>query len=236
MVPEQFGFRRRYSCVHAINSAIEIMRHCIDDKKSGLGGFVDLKKAFDTIDHSNLLTKLDLYRLRGITNTFRQSYLTNRKQNVSFCGKNSQLKNITFGLPQGSVLGPLLFLLYNNDMPKKVKENSICLFADDTTILTTCKNNSIDKNFNQDLKSIENWCTNNRLTINIDKTQVSKFGRSSKESEISLVNQKYNVVNSFKYLRVAVDNKLCFKQHIDHVCKNLAKFNGILYKARKSFF
>ena len=69
-------------------------------------------------------------------------------------------------------------------MPKKVTKSSTCLFADDTKILTTCKNNSIDKNLNQDLKSIENWCTNNRLTMNIDKTQVSKFGRSSKESEI----------------------------------------------------
>ena len=88
LVPEQFGFRRRYSCVHAITSAIEIMRHCIDDlKKSGLEGFVDLIKAFDTIDHSILLTKLDLYGFRGITNIFLQSYLTNCKQYVSFCGK-----------------------------------------------------------------------------------------------------------------------------------------------------
>ena len=114
-----------------------------------------------------------------------------------FCGKNSQLKNITFGVSQGSVLGPLLFLLYINDIPKKVTKSSVCLFADDTTILTTCKNKSIDKNFNQDLISIENWCTNNRLTINIDKTQVSKFGRSSKEAKIFLGNQKLNVVNSF---------------------------------------
>ena len=89
LVSEQFWFRRRYSCVHAITSAIEIMRHCIDDKKSGLAGFVDLKKAFDTIDHSILRTKLDLYGFCGTTNTFLQSYLTNRKQCVSFCGKNS---------------------------------------------------------------------------------------------------------------------------------------------------
>ena len=107
--------------------------------------------------------------------------------------------------------------------------------ADDTKILTTFKNNSIDKNFNQDLKLIEKWCTNSRLTINIDKTQVSKFGRSSKESEIFLGNQKLNVVNSFKYLGIVVDNKLCFKQHIDHVCKKLTKFNRILYKARNVF-
>ena len=93
-------------------------------------------------------------------------------------------------------------------MPTKATKSSICLFADDTTILTTCKNNSIDKNFIKDLKSIENRCTNNRLTINIDKTQVSNFGRSSKESEMFLGNQKLNVVNSFKYLGVVVGNKL----------------------------
>ena len=187
LVPEQFGFRCRYSCVHTKTSPIEIMRHCIDDKKSGLMGFVDLKKAFDTIDHSILLTKLDLYGFRGITNIFLLPYLTNREQYLSFSGKNSQLKNITFGVPQGSVLGPLLFLLYINGMPKKVTKSSICLFADETTILTTCKNNSIDKNFNQDLKLIENWCTNNRVAINNDKTTVSKFGS---EFEIFLGIQK----------------------------------------------
>ena len=78
LVPKQFGFRSRYSCVHAITSAIETMRHSIDDKKSGLKGFVDLKKAFDTIDHSALLTQLHLYVFRGITNPFLQSHLTNR--------------------------------------------------------------------------------------------------------------------------------------------------------------
>ena len=148
LVPEQFGSQSRYSCVHAITSAIEIMRHCIDDKNSEIAGFVDLKKAFDTIDHSLLRTKLDLYAFRGIINTFLQSYLTNRKQYVSFCGKNSQPKNITFGISQGSVLAPLLFLLYINDMPRKITKSSVCLFDDDTTILTTCKNNSIDENFN----------------------------------------------------------------------------------------
>ena len=75
-------------------------------------------------------------------------------------------------------------------MPKKVTKSSICLFADETTILTTCKNNSIDKNFNQDLKLIENWCTNKREAINNDKITVSKFGRSSNESEIFLGIQK----------------------------------------------
>ena len=120
-------------------------------------------------------------------------------------------------------------------MPKRVTKSSIWLFADNTTIATTCKNNSIDENFYRELKLIENWCTNNRLNIIIDKMQVSNFGRSSKESEIFLVNQKLNAVNSFKYLEVVVDNKLGFEQHIDHVCKKLAKFNEILYKAREVF-
>ena len=87
LVSDQFGFRHRYFCVHAITSEIEIMRHCLEGKKSGLAGSVDLKKAFDTIDHSVLLTKLDLYGFRGIINSFLQSYLTNRKQYVLFVEK-----------------------------------------------------------------------------------------------------------------------------------------------------
>ena len=112
-MPKQFGFQRRYSCVYAITSAIEITRHCIDDKKSGLEGSVDLKNVFDTIDHSMLTTKLDLDGFLGITNTFLQSYT--RAACIFLWKKNSQLKNITFGVPQGSFLGPLLFLLYFND-------------------------------------------------------------------------------------------------------------------------
>ena len=112
LVPEQFGFRRRCSCVHAITSAIEIVSHCIDDKKSGLAGFVDLKNAFDTIDHSILLTKLDLYGFRGITNTFLQSYLTNRKQYVSFYGKNSTKNYYVRGSPRLCLRSTAVFTLY----------------------------------------------------------------------------------------------------------------------------
>ena len=86
--------------MHSITSAIEIMRHCRDDKNCRLAGFVDLKKAFDTIDHSILLTKLDLYGFRGITNTLLQSYLTNRKQYVSFCGKNSTKEYYVWSSPK----------------------------------------------------------------------------------------------------------------------------------------
>ena len=130
----QFGFRIGHSTDHALISLTETIKSSLDNKRFGCGIFIDLQKAFDTVNHDILLQKLEHYGIRGTALKWFQSYLTNRKQFVSINGHSSSQREITCGVPQGSVLGPLLFLIYINDLPKSSKLLSFYLFADDTNI------------------------------------------------------------------------------------------------------
>ena len=137
--PFQFGFRLNFSTNNALMSIVENIQTQLDDGKYSAGVFVDLKKAFDTVDHNILLKKLDYYGVRGIANEWFASYLKNRKQFVSIGGHISSTQVIQTGVPQGSVLGPLLFLLYVNDLNKSIKNSRAYHFADDTNILLSNK-------------------------------------------------------------------------------------------------
>ena len=125
----QFGFRKNNSTIYALMEITEKIKESIDKGKFGCGIFIDLKKAFDTVNHKILLTKLEHYGVRGVMLNWFESYLTGRKQYVFYNGVSSEVKDITCGVPQGSVVGPLLFLIYINDLPnvsKKLKFFCIC--------------------------------------------------------------------------------------------------------------
>ena len=172
----QCGFRQQYSTSHALTNITENIRKALDDGNVGCGVFVDLQKAFDTVDHNILLEKLNHYVVRGVSNDWFKSYLFNRNQCVSINGYQSSLDALNYGVPQGSVLGPLLFLLYINDLNQVIKFCKVHHFADDTNLL--CLSNSIKKLktlVNADLKQLGNWLNANKISLNIKKNEMVIF-------------------------------------------------------------
>ena len=166
----QFGFRQQYSTSHALINITENIRKALDDGNIGCGVFVDLQKAFDTVDHQILLAKLNHYGIRGVSNDWFKSYLSNRNQYVSINGYESGLAAINCGVPQGSVLGPLLFLLYINDLNQAIKFCKVHHFADDTNLLCLSKSiKKLSKLVNADLKHLLNWLNANKISLNVKK-------------------------------------------------------------------
>ena len=234
----QFGFRQKHSTSHALISLTEKIKQTIDKGNLACGVFIDLKKAFDTVNQTILLQKLEHYGIRGIPLQWFKSYLTGRKQYVSVCANTSETLEIKCGVPQGSVLGPLLFLLYINDLAKVSKKLTFFLFADDTNIYYESSNIlDIQKTVNKELRKVRKWLEANRLALNIDETNfvifhspqnipndrvIIKFGRKKK------VNQETYV----KFLGVLLDSSLSWKPHITELSKKLSRTVGLFYKIR----
>ena len=180
----QFGFRKKCSTAHSLIEITEKIKDSIDKKQFGCRIFIDLKKAFDTVNHEILLRKLEHYGIRGAALKWFESYLTNRKQYVFYNGVSSDIKNVTCGVPQGSVLGPLLFLLYINDLPNISDKLTFFLFADDTNIYYESTDlEELEKTVNEELKKLSLWLNINRLALNVAKTNFVIF-RSSMKNRI----------------------------------------------------
>ena len=154
----QFGFRKNNSTIFAQMQITEKIKESIDSGKFGCGIFIDLRKAFNTVNRDILLCKLDHYGIRGSILNWFKSYLTNRKQYIGINGESSKIKEISCGVPQGSVLGPLLFLLYINDLPNISKVLDFYLFADDTNIYYESNSlQDLEKKINEELCKLQLW-------------------------------------------------------------------------------
>ena len=170
MYSKQFGFRKSHSTSHALNYSIKYLTNAISEHKHVIGIFIALSKAFDTIDHSILLDKLESYGVRGVAYDLIYSYITNRKQCTKFLDAVSDETTVFYGVPQGSVLGPLLFLIYINDITNCTSLAEFILYADDTNIFITGNTKSeAYKNANTVLSLIQNYMLSNRLHINLSK-------------------------------------------------------------------
>ena len=172
----QFGFRSSHSINHALISLTEMIKNTSDNKRFGCCIFLDLQKAFDTVNHEILLNKLKHYGIRGIALAWFQSYLSNREHYVSVNGYNSRNLNVTCGVPQGSVLGPLLFLIYINDIPNTSSKLAFYLFADDTSIYFESENlEQLQKIVNCELKHVKSGLMLTDLYLMLTKPSLLFF-------------------------------------------------------------
>ena len=200
---------------------------------------IDFKKAFDTVCHKILLNKLAHYGIRGVAFKLLSSYLTYRKQFVNSNGLHSKLKDIKYGVPQGSSLGPLLFLIYVNDLQNAV-DCTPRLFADDTCLIFQASNPCILQGIiKKELKNLNIWCCANKLTVNPSKSTCNVLVVSPKliydfteQITVSYDSSQIYSVKSAKYLGVIIDNRINFYKHIKALECKIARSVGILTKLK----
>ena len=234
----QYGFRKGRSCEHALLTAQSAILNSLNRKEIALLLLIDFSKAFDMVEHGILLNKLDHYGIRGIAHDWLKSYLSNRDQFVNINGTNSTKKSLKFGVPQGSILGPLLFIIYINDIPEINRLVKFILYADDANIIITGKTiQEINQQFNELSKTLVNWVGNNGLLLNIKKTKYMIFSKHKIDTSLfvpQILDRPIERETTTKFLGVLVDDKLNWSQHICALRSNMARYIGIMYKL-KSF-
>ena len=239
MNKNQFGFRNNHSTYMALLIMLENIRNALDYGECAIGIFLDFKKAFDTVNHDILLNKLYNYGIRRIALEWFKSYLSNRYQIVKYNNHESDPLKILCGVPQGSILSLLLFLIYINDLPMVSSLFMPILFADDTNLF--CTNDKLDilvNDINVELVKIFTWVRVNKLSLNIEKTNFMLFtpkGFSRNMDHISIDGQRIEEVRHTKFLGVILDNKLNWHAHCEYICGKMSKGIGIIIKARKVF-
>ena len=219
----QYGFRNKHSTANAVTEFVGKVLYGFEKEECTLGMFLDLSKAFDTIDHKMLLEKLEKYGVRGLANSWFRSYLGNRWQQVKYTNKiRSDPLAVQCGVPQGSVLGPLLFIIYTNDIYMCLKSCSCILFADDTTVYISGKDQSqLSKLMMEDMKRLTDWFRANKLSLNLSKTNAILFRPKGVQLNQGLYlkfgNEVIEFVSETKFLGMTIDEHLTWLKHITKV-------------------
>jgi hypothetical protein len=243
----QYGFRAKHCTAHPVIHLLNQVANENDKitKNITMATFLDLSKAFDTISHNILLKKLEKLGIRGIANTWFKSYLSGRRQYMEIYKVKSHLEENECGVPQGSILGPILFLLYINDIQNSTFLKVLC-FADDTTCSYSSSNTKkLYDTMNQELEKINQWFRANKLCLNISKTKYIIFRPSGSHHALNdqflyidnkVIEQIGNHTNTtfFKFLGMAIDENISWKKQIDNVCAKISRANYIINKVKNT--
>lgn len=238
MYSHQYGFRTGSSTLTATSELIDEVYEAMDSRELVGVLYLDLKKAFDTIDHDILLKKLEYYGIRGTPNNLIRSYLTGRTQFVYVNGTISSQRGLTVGVPQGSNLGPLLFLLYVNDLPNLNLHGKPRLFADDTSLSYKNTNpNDIVRHMKEDLMKLQDYFNESLLSLNLSKTKYmilhSPRRNISLHGDLMVRGTTIEKVSCFKHLGLTIDSTLTWSDHINILQTQTSSTCGLLWKVSK---
>ncbi len=232
---EQYGFRRGHSTELAALKLVDHLTKKMDRGDTPLNVYIDLSKAFDTLDHNILLEKLRYYGIHGIEHTLMYNYLTDRHQYVEYKHSLSEIKPISTGVPQGSILGPLLFLIYINDLPTVSQMFDMIMYADDTTLYCNINEYITEHDINTELARIYDWLTSNKLALNVSKTKFMVFHSARKIVTypcLKLNNIEIEKVQTFNFLGLVLNSSLKWNTHINHIRTKIARTIGLMTRLK----
>ena len=246
----QYGFRKLHSTELAALEITDRLTENMDKGKISITIYLDLSKAFDTLNHEILLDKLNYYGVKDTANDWFRSYLTNRKQFVSFDNYTSDMMPLSTGVPQGSILGPLLFLIAMNDIHEASEKFHAVLYADDTSLIEplctfndSSQTDQVDQDalsdgINSELQSIYDWLCVNKLSLNIPKTKFMMFRHKQRRIGNLMPNLRINgnaidYVSAFNFLGVMLDENLTFDHHIQNISNRISRSLGTLNKLKR---
>ena len=242
--PFQCGFWKNHSTQDAVTYFTDCIRKSIDEGCVTAAVFVDFRKAFDSVNHQLLLKKLPGYGIQTQELRWFENYLTNRCQSVVYGSAQSASQQITSGVPQGSILGPILFSIYINDLPNCLLQSQILLYADDAVLFYADSNiGKISTVLNKDLKQLQSWTYRNKLCIHPVKTEYVVFDTQQRITSTTLSDGPFslflgekpiNQAQHYKYLGVLIDANLNFKLHVDKLLVKISKRTGVLGRIRNN--
>lgn len=231
----QYGFRSNRSTSTALIHFTDEVLAAMDKKHYMVSVFLDLQKAFDTVNHELLLLKLLDYGIRGHAFKWLESYLNDRQQYVQFNKNNSKCETVVCGIPQGSVIGPKLFIIFINDLYEATKELNLLLFADDTTVYKSGSDlGTLINCASTGMTSLKSWFDKNKLLLNWDKTKFMIFGNRKNNDNFNIIIEDVNIerVTEITFLGVMLDSKMSWKPHVEYIQNKVSKCIGILHKVK----